>query len=130
MTDTIRKLQEYYLIMPTCAKYIDDTWFGWCFYKLGIDVLVGKCHNPWVNILDIPKTDTHPKWHELGRNTKRNKLTNEFIKFTYTHDNIDSIKIGSSHTNIKIITLHKKYPTKTKLNLIHSYKDTFKYKFI
>jgi hypothetical protein len=45
--------------MPDCVKYIDDTWFGWCFYKLGIDV-VKILNDPWNNVLDIPNTDPHP----------------------------------------------------------------------
>ena len=80
MSDNIKQLKKYYLTMPDCAKYIDDTWFGWCFYKLGIDVV--KCiePDPFNNVLDIPNTDPHPQWHELCKHTPRNKLENEFLE--------------------------------------------------
>ena len=81
MTDTIRELKKYYLIMPTCVKYIDDTWFGWCFHRIGIDVINGLEPDPWNNILDIPNTDPHPEWHELCKNTNRQQLTMEFLKY-------------------------------------------------
>jgi hypothetical protein len=80
MTDIIRELKNLYSTMPACAKYIDDTWFGWCFWKLGLDVIKGKENDPWNNILDIPNTDPHPEWHELCKHTNRNKLINEFLK--------------------------------------------------
>jgi hypothetical protein len=48
---------------------------------------------------------------------------NDFYKHTY-------IKIGSSKTNTKTIELDKIYPSDTKLIFIHSFKDTFSYKFV
>lgn len=41
----------------------------------------------------------------------------------------ETIIIGSSKTNTKIIKLDKIYPKDTKLNFIHNYKDTFTYIF-
>ncbi len=80
MSDNIKKRKKYYLTMPDCAKYIDDTWCGWCFYKLGLDVVKCSEHDPWNNVLDIPNTDPHPQWHELGKHTQRTKLTEEFLE--------------------------------------------------
>ncbi len=122
MTDTIRKLKYYYLRMPKCARYIDDTWFGWCFYKLGIDVIKGRVKKPWNTILDIPNTEMYPKWHELRKDTNRYWLTTKFLKY-------NSIFIGRSKSNTKSVQLNKHYSPDTKLNFIHSYKDTFKYTF-
>jgi hypothetical protein len=42
---------------------------------------------------------------------------------------VDSIIIGSSETNTKIIKLDQIYPKDTHLKFIHDYKDTFTYKF-
>lgn len=89
MNNTIRdELKKDYLIMPTCAKYIDDTWFGWCFHKMGIDVINSSVPNPWNNVLDIPNTDPHPDWHELGKHTERDKLTIEFLNYILIHYNL------------------------------------------
>lgn len=49
--------------------------------------------------------------------------------YPFVEDNFDIIKIESSETNTKIIKLDKIYPTDTKLNFIHNYKDTFTYIF-
>ena len=81
MTDKILGLKLYYYTMPSCAKYIDDTWVGWCFYKLGITVRKALHHDPWNTVLDIKETDTHPVWYELNKCTDRYNLTREFLEY-------------------------------------------------
>ena len=49
--------------------------------------------------------------------------------YPFVEHNFNTIKIGSSETNTKIIKLDKIYPTDTKLILFHNYKDTFTYIF-
>ena len=80
MTDKIKELKSYYNDMPKCAKFIDDTWFSWCFYKLNIPVTITIEQNAWHNVLDIPNTDPHPLWYELGKHTKRKELTAQFLR--------------------------------------------------
>jgi hypothetical protein len=45
------------------------------------------------------------------------------------NDDLKAIKIGSSEENTKIIQLDKIYPSNTRLIFIHTYVDTFSYKF-
>ena len=74
--------KENYKIMPKCAKYNDDTWIGYIFYKLNISVIpVHKflVNDSFFDTIFIPQTDTHPKWNELCKTTNRDKLTNEFL---------------------------------------------------
>ena len=122
MTDTVRKLKHYYSTMPSCARYIDDTWFGWCFHKLGIDVIKGVVHDPWNTVLDMPNTENHPKWRELCRHTNRALLTTTFLKH-------NTIVVGRSHRNTKVVRTNRRYPVDTTLTFIHPYKDTFDYSF-
>lgn len=81
MTDKIKQLRIYYDKMPECAKFIDDTWFSWCFNKLNIPINRTIECNAWNNVLDIPNTDPHPPWFELGKDTKRQKLTTQFLEY-------------------------------------------------
>ena len=72
MNNTILdELKKIDLIMPTCATYIDDTRVGWCFHQMDIDIMNPSVPNPLNNVLDIPNTDPHPDWHELGKHTER-----------------------------------------------------------
>lgn len=132
MTDTIRELEKHYIIMPKCAKFIDDTWFGLSFLRLGIDVIEGDEDDYWNNLFDIPNTDQHPKWNELCENTDRGSLIYELV-------NLNTIKIGSSNTNTKIvklnddssifnlIKLNNLSSRQTKLYFNHKFNDTFSY---
>jgi len=81
MTDKIKNMKSYYNTMPKCAKFIDDTWFGWCFYKLGIPVVKGLHPDPWNYVLDIQNTDPHPQWHELCKHTSQDNMTKEFLDY-------------------------------------------------
>jgi len=49
--------------------------------------------------------------------------------YPFVSEKIETIIIGSSETNTKIIKLDKKYPKDTELKFIHHYKDTFTYIF-
>jgi hypothetical protein len=58
--------------------------------KVGDTIMGGKFKNKkvvvktiendaWNNILDIAKTDPHPDWYELCKNTNREQLINEMF---------------------------------------------------
>ena len=80
MTNSIRELKKFYATMPACAKFIDDTWFGWCFSKIGIPVKRAACVELVRNgILEFEASFEHPFWHELCRDTSREKSTEEFL---------------------------------------------------
>ena len=74
--------KDYYKYMPKCARYIDDTWIGYIFYKLNMSIIpVNKfiVNDSFYDTIFIKKTDTHPKWNELCKTTNRTSLTNEFL---------------------------------------------------
>lgn len=122
MTNTIRQLKTYYSIMPDCARFIDDTWFGWCFQKMGIDVVKGIMNDPWNQILDMnTSAREHPKWHELVKHTPREKLTKQFVSLC-------TIYIGSSTTNTKTIHINPQNIIKLNRHLVRNIKLYFENK--
>ena len=78
--DKIRNIKELHKTMPDCCIKIDDTWISWCMKKLNLEVVKSIAIDPWNRVLDIPNTDPHPVWFELGKNTNRKKLTDEALK--------------------------------------------------
>ena len=132
MTDTIRELEKHYIIMPRCARFIDDTWFGLSFLRLGIDVIEGDEDDYWNSLFDFNEGWTTP-WNGLCNNTNRASLINELI-------DLNTIKIGSSNNNTKIVKLNDNSPIfnliklnnlsgrQTKLFFNHKFNDTFSYK--
>ena len=66
--------------MPDCCIKIDDTWISWCMKKLNVEVVQSIIKDPWNNVLDIPNTDPHPDWFELGKHTDRKRLTDNALK--------------------------------------------------
>lgn len=34
----VQDIVKYYEEMPSICKYVDDTWIGWCFYKMNLTV--------------------------------------------------------------------------------------------
>ena len=83
VNDTIKTaFKRAYEHMPTCAKFIDDTWAGYIFYKLNINVIPVTqfiVNNSFYDTIYIKETDTHPRWKELEKHTDRTKLTIEFL---------------------------------------------------
>ena len=81
MNDNIRKFKEYYKTMPECARKIDDTWFGYVFFKLGIPIV--KACKDWhygsTDLWNHRQSNNHEKWYELHLDTDRWKLTHEFF---------------------------------------------------
>ena len=76
----IRNIKELHKTMPDCCIKIDDTWISWCMKKLNLEVVKTIAKDPWNRVLDIPNTDPHPDWFELGKHTDRKKLTDEALK--------------------------------------------------
>jgi len=72
--DKLRNIKQFYETMPPCCVKIDDNWISWCIHKLNIEVVNTIEKHPWKNVLNIPMTNTHPKWYELCKNTNRKKL--------------------------------------------------------
>ena len=78
-------------------------------------------------ILNVPiKNKTLLPIKGLDYSNKKKK--NDYILNKYPFIS-NTLYIGSSKTNTKIIKLDKIYPSDTKLNFIHNYKDAFIYKF-
>jgi hypothetical protein len=67
----VRNIIQFYDTMPECCRKIDDNWISWCLHKMNIEVVQTIEKNAWNNVLDIPTTDTHPKWFELCKHTDR-----------------------------------------------------------
>ena len=59
----------------------------------------------------------------------RHRADYVLYNYPFVEHNFSKIEIGASKTNTKIIKLDKVYPTDTKLQFVHNYKDTFTYKF-
>ena len=70
----LRQIKSFYKTMPKCCFKIDDNWISWCINKLGMKVIKSMVKNPWVTVLNIVATDSHPQWYELNKNTNRKKL--------------------------------------------------------
>ena len=80
MNNNIRKFKEYYKTMPKCAQKIDDTWFGYVFFKLGIPIIKTKPN--WHLGPELWKQEecgNHESWFELNLHTDRDKLTSKFL---------------------------------------------------
>ena len=78
--DKLRNIKELHKTMPDCCIQIDDTWISWCMKKLNVEVAQSIIKDPWNNVLDIPNTDPHPDWFELGKHTARKYLTDQALK--------------------------------------------------
>jgi hypothetical protein len=78
--DKLRNIKELHKTMPDCCIKIDDTWISWCMKKLRVEVVKSIIKDPWNNVLDIPNTDPHPDWFELGKHTDRKRLTDNALK--------------------------------------------------
>ena len=78
--DKLRNIKELHKTMPDCCFKIDDTWISWCMKKLNVEVVRSIAKDPWNQVLDIPNTDPHPDWFELGKHTNRKKLTDMALK--------------------------------------------------
>jgi hypothetical protein len=78
--DKLRNIKELHKTMPNCCIKIDDTWISWCMKKLNLEVVKSIAIDPWNRVLDIPNTDPHPDWFELGKHTDRKKLTETALK--------------------------------------------------
>ena len=76
----LRNIKELHKTMPDCCIKIDDTWISWCMKKLNVEVVKSIIKDPWNHVLDIPNTDPHPDWFELGKHTDRKKLTEDALK--------------------------------------------------
>ena len=76
----LRNIKELHKTMPKCCFKIDDTWISWCMKKLNVEVIKSIAIDPWNNVLDIPNTDPHPIWFELGKHTDRKKLTEKALR--------------------------------------------------
>ena len=57
-------------IPPTSCYFVDDIWLEWCYKKLSIPIIFGNT-NVFQTVLDVEKTDLHPKWFELCSHTDR-----------------------------------------------------------
>jgi len=75
----LKEIKKYYSSMPKCCFKIDDNWISWCIHKLGVSVVKTIENDAWNNVLDIAKTDPHPDWYELCKNTNREQLINEMF---------------------------------------------------
>lgn len=82
MNDKIRTLKQYYKTMPIVVRKIDDTWFGWVFLKLNIQVhgIYPYSSHIMNTVLDISNTDPHPAWIELCKDSNRQELITKFLK--------------------------------------------------
>ena len=58
------------MIPPTPCYFVDDIWLEWCYKKLSIPIIFGNT-NVFQTVLDVEKTDLHPKWFELCSHTDR-----------------------------------------------------------
>jgi len=78
--NVLRNIKQFYNTMPECCIKIDDTWISWCIKKLNIEVVNTIVKDPWNYVLDIPNTDPHPDWYELGKHTDRDNLIKEMLR--------------------------------------------------
>ena len=76
----LRNIKEFYPTMPKCCFKIDDTWISWCIKKLGVEVVKSIVPDAWNQVLNMKKTDLHPKWYELNKHTNRDYLTQQALK--------------------------------------------------
>mgnify|MGYP001448132085 CR=1 FL=1 len=60
--------------IPKDCFYIDDTFFGWYYSTLNINIT--KINTTY---WDRKKTDKHPKWFELNKDTNRDTITTKCI---------------------------------------------------
>ena len=77
--NNLREIKKFYSSMPNCCIKIDDNWISWCIHQLGVSVVKTIENDAWNNVLDIAKTDPHPDWDELCKNTNREELINEMF---------------------------------------------------
>jgi hypothetical protein len=76
----LRNIKEFYPTMPKCCFKIDDTWISWCIKKLGVEVVKSIVPDAWNQVLNMKKTELHPKWYELNKHTNRDFLTQQALK--------------------------------------------------
>lgn len=76
----LRNIKEFYPTMPKCCFKIDDTWISWCIKKLGVEVVKSIVPDAWNQVLNMAKTELHPKWYELNKHTNRDFLTQQALR--------------------------------------------------
>jgi len=67
--------------------------------------------------------------HGLDFPNQPNRLDYPLAYYPFTYKNFETIHIGKSNTNTKIVVLKKRHDEDTKVYFIHNYKDTFEYEF-
>jgi hypothetical protein len=76
----LKDIKHFYSTMPKCCFKIDDTWISWCINKLGVEVIKSIVPDPWKQVLNMKKSDLHPKWYELHTHTNRDNLTKQALQ--------------------------------------------------
>lgn len=74
----VQDIVKYYEKMPQICKYVDDTWIGWCFYKMNLTVNSISREFFLKYVANMTLTKNYENC--LMNNTNRKSITKEVLK--------------------------------------------------